>query len=101
PWVEMILIRDGDFVVMINGKPHLAGPGSLVFFASNDPHNAKNVGTTPGTYYVINFVSDLAHDANAKSAAEQNLTGKLASGVYNPGAPTPTKTGHRGVTANW
>src|SRR5205085_5391314 len=70
PWEEMLLIKDGDFEVMINGKPHHAGPGSLVFFASNDPHNAKNVGTTPGTYYVINFVSDLAHDANAKSAAE-------------------------------
>jgi mannose-6-phosphate isomerase-like protein (cupin superfamily) len=100
PWEEMLLIKDGDFEVSINGKPHHAGPGSLVFLASNDPHNAKNVGTTPGTYYVINFVSDLAHDSNAKSAAEQAIPGKLVSGVYDPGTPTPTKTGQRVVVVN-
>lgn len=102
PWEEMLLIKDGNFDVSINGKIQHAGPGALVFFASNDPHNAKNVGTTPGTYYVINFVSDLAHDSNAKSAAEQNLPGKLASGVYDPATmtPTPTRTGQRVVVVN-
>ena len=100
PWEEMLLVKDGEFEVSINGKVQHAGPGALVFFASNDPHNAKNVGTTPGTYYVINFVSDLAHDSNAKPAAEQNVAGKLASGVYTPGTPTPTKTGQRVVVVN-
>jgi len=100
PWEELILIKDGEFEVSINGKPHHAGPGALVFFASNDPHNARNIASTPGTYYVINFVSDLAHDSNAKPAAEQNLPGKLASGVYNPGTSTPTKTGQRVVVVN-
>jgi quercetin dioxygenase-like cupin family protein len=102
PWEEMLLIKDGNFDVSVNGKVQHAGPGALVFLASNDPHNAKNVGATPGTYYVINFVSDLAHDSNAKSAAEQNLPGKLASGVYDPATmtPTPTKTGQRVVVVN-
>jgi mannose-6-phosphate isomerase-like protein (cupin superfamily) len=100
PWEEMLLVKEGDFEVNINGKPQHAGPGALVFLASNDPHNARNVGSTPGTYYVINFVSDLAHDSNAAPAAEQNLPGKLASGVYSPGKPTPTKTGQRVVVVH-
>jgi mannose-6-phosphate isomerase-like protein (cupin superfamily) len=92
PWEEMLLIKDGEFEVNINGKQQHAGPGCLVFFASNDPHNARNAGSTPGTYYVINFVSDLAHDSNAKPAAQQNLPGKLASGVYDPASMKPTVT---------
>jgi glyoxylate utilization-related uncharacterized protein len=69
----------------------------MVFFAANDPHNAKNVGATPATYYVINFVSDLSHDADAKSAAERAVPGKLASSVIdtNALAQTPTPTGSR------
>ena len=93
-WEEMLLVKEGDFEVSINGVKHHAGPGSLVFFAANDPHNAKNVGTTPATYYVINFVTDLSHAADAKSAAEQAVPGKLASSVIDcasqPSTPTPT-----------
>jgi quercetin dioxygenase-like cupin family protein len=102
PWEEMLLIKDGDFEVSVNGKPQHAGPGALVFLGSNDPHNAKNVGSAPGTYYVINFVTDLAHNADAKSAAEQAQPGKLASGVYDPATmtSTPTKTGSRLVVVN-
>ena len=97
PWEEMILIKEGDFEFNLNGQKHHAGPGALVFFASNDPHNAKNVGDKPGTYYVLNFVTDLSHDANAKSAAERAVAGKLASGVLDcPSMPsTPTPTGSR------
>jgi quercetin dioxygenase-like cupin family protein len=100
PWEEMLLVKEGDFEISINGRKQHAGPGALVFFASNDPHNARNVGTAPATYYVINFVSDLAHDSNAKAAAEQAIPGKLASGIYTPGPATPTRTGQRVVVVN-
>jgi quercetin dioxygenase-like cupin family protein len=98
-WEEMMLVKDGDFEVSMNGKKHHAGPGSLVFFAANDPHNAKNVGTTAGTYYVINFVTDLSHAADAKSAAEQAIPGTLASSVIDcdSQSSTPTPTGSRVV----
>jgi mannose-6-phosphate isomerase-like protein (cupin superfamily) len=97
-WEEMLLIRDGDFEVSINGVKHHAGPGSLVFFASNDPHNATNVGLTRGTYYVINFVSDLSHGESAEaapSAAARAVPGKLASSVIDCNAlpQTPSATG--------
>ena len=98
-WEEMLLVKDGDFEVSMNGVRHHAGPGSLVFFAANDPHNARNVGLAPATYYVINFVTDLSHDESAKSAAEQAVPGKLASAVIdcNSQPATPTATGSRVV----
>ncbi len=93
-WEEMLLIKDGDFEISINGRKQHAGPGALVFLASNDAHNARNVGTKPGTYYVINFVTDLSHSTSGKSAAEQAVPGKLASSVIDcnslPTTPTPT-----------
>ena len=97
PWEEIILVKEGDFEVSINGVKHHAGPGAMVFFAANDPHNAKNVGATPATYYVINFVTDLSHNADAKSAAERAVRGKLASTVIDTAAlaQTPTPTGAR------
>jgi len=98
-WEEMLLVKDGDFEVSMNGVRHHAGPGSLVFFAANDPHNARNVGLAPATYYVINFVTGLSHDESAKSAAEQAVPGKLASAVIdcNSQPATPTATGSRVV----
>ena len=96
-WEEILLVKEGDFEVAINGQKPNAGPGSLVFLAANDAHNAKNVGTTPATYYVINFVTDLLHSSDAKSAAERAVPGKLASSVIdcNSQPSTPTATGSR------
>ncbi len=101
-WEEMLLIKDGDFEVSINGRKQHAGPGALVFLASNDAHNARNVGTKPGTYYVINFVTDLSHSTSGKSAAEQAVPGKLASSVIdcNSQPSTPTPAGSRIVCVN-
>jgi quercetin dioxygenase-like cupin family protein len=101
-WEEMLLIKDGDFELTINGRKQHAGPGSMVFFAANDPHNARNVGNKPGTYYVINFVTDLSHSASDKSAAQQAIPGKLPSSVLDcNGMPsTPTPTGSRVVCVN-
>jgi quercetin dioxygenase-like cupin family protein len=81
----------------INGQPHRAGPGSLVFFASHDPHNLTNVGDTPATYYVINFCTDLVHTVADKPAAEQAVPGKLGSSVIDCDrlAATKTATGSR------
>ncbi len=94
PWEEILLVKNGDFEVSINGRKQHAGPGSLVFFASNDPHNATNVGLTPATYYVINFVTGLVHSVPDTPASEQAVPGKLPSSVIDcnslPATPTPT-----------
>jgi quercetin dioxygenase-like cupin family protein len=102
PWEEILLVKDGDFEVSVNGHKQHAGPGAMVFLAANDPHNARNSGDKPATYYVINFVTDLSHAATAKSAAEQAVPGKLASSVLdcNHLPTTPTPTGSRVVCVN-
>ncbi len=101
-WEEMLLIKDGDFELTMNGRKQHAGPGAMVFFAANDPHNARNVGNKPGTYYVINFVTDLSHSTSDKSAAQQAIPGKLPSSVMdcNSMPSTPTPTGSRVVCVN-
>jgi XRE family transcriptional regulator, regulator of sulfur utilization len=102
PWEEIIYVTAGQVDFNINGVVHHAGPGGYAFFASNDPHNARNVGTTPATYYVVNFVSDVASSAaqaNAPSAAQQNQPGKFGSAVIDTNSlpVITTPTGSRSV----
>jgi hypothetical protein len=52
---ELIIIKEGAFEVMQNGKVSEAGPGSVIFEASNEMHGMRNVGDVPGTYFVVKF----------------------------------------------
>jgi quercetin dioxygenase-like cupin family protein len=54
---EVILVKEGLIEVTINGQSQRAGPGSMFFFASNDLHGMRNVGTTRATYHVIRMVT--------------------------------------------
>jgi quercetin dioxygenase-like cupin family protein len=101
-WEEILLVKEGDFELTVNGRKQHAGPGAMAFLASNDPHNARNSGNKPGTYYVLNFVTDLSHNTSGKAAAEQAVPGKLASSVIdcNQLPSTPTPTGSRVVCVN-
>jgi quercetin dioxygenase-like cupin family protein len=54
---EVVLVREGTLEVMINGKTDRAGPGSVLFFSSNDLHNMKNVGPTPVVMHIIRMVT--------------------------------------------
>jgi quercetin dioxygenase-like cupin family protein len=57
PDEEIILIKEGTVEATINGVAKSGGPGSIFFFASNDLHGMKNVGTTRATYHVIRLVT--------------------------------------------
>ena len=54
---ELVIIREGTVEVLSNGEWKKAGPGSVVFNASNQLHALKNVGSTPAIYHVINWKS--------------------------------------------
>jgi quercetin dioxygenase-like cupin family protein len=54
---ELIVIREGNVEVLNNGEWKKAGPGSVIFNASNQMHALKNVGTTQAVYHVINWKS--------------------------------------------
>jgi quercetin dioxygenase-like cupin family protein len=58
---ELLVIIEGTLEVEIGGKSGEFGhgkattlsPGSVAYFASNDPHGMRNVGTTTARYYIL------------------------------------------------
>jgi quercetin dioxygenase-like cupin family protein len=54
---EILIVKEGQVEALVNGELKRGGPGSLIFQASNQLHNIRNVGTTPATYHVINWKS--------------------------------------------
>jgi quercetin dioxygenase-like cupin family protein len=57
PNEEMVIVREGTLQAHVNGKEVVVGPGSVLFYASMQPHGVKNIGDTPATYFVINWAS--------------------------------------------
>ena len=57
PNEEMVIVKEGTLQAHVNGREILVGPGSVLFFASMQPHAVQNVGDTPASYYVINWAS--------------------------------------------
>lgn len=94
---EFIILREGTLEVTINGQSQVAGPGSLLFYASNDFHHVRNVGPGPATYLVFNYRTAATALAPERSAAESAAPGTLRSGVFDweKLAVTSTKTGER------
>jgi XRE family transcriptional regulator, regulator of sulfur utilization len=66
PAEELILVRDGTVEFSLEGRKQRVGPGGLAFLASNEEHNATNVGDKPSFYYVIQWKSPSAPPAAAK-----------------------------------
>ena len=56
PEEELIIVKEGMLDAMQNGTTNRAGPGSLIFEASNEQHGLRNTGSVTTTYYVIKFV---------------------------------------------
>jgi quercetin dioxygenase-like cupin family protein len=59
PNEELLIVREGTVEVLVAGELKRVGPGSIIFQASNQPHNITNVGTVPATYHVVNWKSPL------------------------------------------
>ena len=55
PEEEILIVREGQVETLQNGVATRCGPGSIIFHASNDLHNIRNVGSTPATYHVIQW----------------------------------------------
>lgn len=94
---EMILVKEGTLDVTINGETQRAGPGSVLFYASNDFHHVTNVGDAPATYIVLNFGTAATATAPAQPAARTAPATALRSGVHEWSAlpVKATKTGAR------
>jgi quercetin dioxygenase-like cupin family protein len=55
PNEELVIIDRGEVETLSGGAWKKAGPGSIIFNASNSLHALKNVGDGPATYHVINW----------------------------------------------
>lgn len=60
PNEELVIVKEGTVEALVGGEWKKAGPGSVIFNASNELHAVRNVGTTPATYHVINWRSPAA-----------------------------------------
>jgi XRE family transcriptional regulator, regulator of sulfur utilization len=66
PNEEMVIVREGTLQAHVNGKEIVVGPGSVLFFASLQPHAVQNIGDTPATYHVINWKAAATPDGVKK-----------------------------------
>jgi quercetin dioxygenase-like cupin family protein len=53
PDEEIVLVKEGQLDVTIDGVTTRAGPGSIVFVSSGDLHGWTNAGDVAATYYVM------------------------------------------------
>jgi len=66
PEEELIFVKEGTLEVNLEGRTEKAGPGSVIFYASNELHGMRNGGQVPATYYVLRWHStETAGDAAA------------------------------------
>jgi len=57
PDEELVFVREGVVEATINGVPHKAPAGSVIFYASNDLHGMRNAGEGPASYFVLRWTS--------------------------------------------
>lgn len=100
PQEELIILRDGELDVHINGTDTRVGPGGLFFFAANDPHAVRNRGDKAATYFVFNFSTAATAELRGKAPLPADA-GRLGSTIFHWERleVQTTKTGERrGIT---
>jgi len=55
PQEEVLIVKEGEVEVSLDGTTQKVGPGSILFFAAGAVTRLRNVGTMPATYYVIYY----------------------------------------------
>jgi quercetin dioxygenase-like cupin family protein len=101
PQEELIILRDGTLDVHINGTNTRVGPGSLFFFASNDPHAVQNHGDKPATYFVFNFATAVTATLRGQPPLPA-APGRMGSSIFqwDKLEAKATKTGERRDVTN-
>ncbi len=79
---EFLIIKTGTIAVLQDTVTRMAGPGSVVFMASNEWHGIRNIGSGTASYLVVRFDP---HDLPPDSAS----VGRAPVPV--PSAPTSGK----------
>jgi quercetin dioxygenase-like cupin family protein len=101
PQEEIIILRDGELDVHINGTNTRVGPGAVFFFAANDPHAVQNRGDKPATYFVFNFATAVTATRRGQAPLPAD-PGRLGSSIFHWDKleVSPTKVGERRAMAS-
>lgn len=101
PQEEIIILREGILEVMVNGATQKAGAGSVIFFASGNPHAVRNIGDKPANYTVFNFTT-AATLALKGQPSPAPVEGRLGSSVFEweKLSPKSTAVGERREITN-
>lgn len=70
---ELVIIKEGELTITIEGKTKSLGPGSVALILPGDEHGFENKGSVSATYYVMRYES--------KAPADQER-GKTAGGSF-------------------
>lgn len=48
---EIMVVTEGTGIIGLNGQDKAVGPGSMMYSAANKPHDIRNTGKTPMTFF--------------------------------------------------
>ena len=52
---EVLIVKEGEVEVSLDGTTRKAGPGAILFFAAGAVTGLRNISAAPATYYVIYY----------------------------------------------
>jgi quercetin dioxygenase-like cupin family protein len=79
---ELLWLKEGSLEVIIKEKPEKIGPGSVVFFASNDLRKMRNVERAPASYFVIDFETAPSRSTAVPKAPSMAGPSKFGSAAF-------------------
>ena len=50
---EIMIVLEGTLETYVEGKTDIAEKGAIIYYGSNQMHRARNAGTIPARYYVL------------------------------------------------
>jgi (S)-ureidoglycine aminohydrolase len=65
---ELMIVKEGQVKITINGANKIMGPGSVAFAMPGDEHGIENAGSTQATYYILKYKGKLSNLERAKQA---------------------------------
>jgi quercetin dioxygenase-like cupin family protein len=70
---ELIIVKEGQLKITINDKSKVIDAGGIALVMAGDVNGIQNVGTTPATYYVLQYQSKIATNKEQGNKAGGSL----------------------------
>ena len=70
---EMVIIKEGQLQLTINGKRYVAGPGSVFIAIAGDDHAFWNASDKKVTYYIVRFQTKESSVGQIKTGEKSTL----------------------------